>query len=72
MDILMVEYVITKPNGAIWDFGVISLEEMQGCAATLMGWMPGYQITMRAGFADDVTSALEAEIKALTNSLTEQ
>jgi hypothetical protein len=43
----MVEYVITEPNGSIWDYGVISLEEMQGCAATIMGWMPGYQITMR-------------------------
>ena len=41
----MIEYVIKKPNGDIWDYGVISLEEMQGCIASNQ-WL-GYQITMR-------------------------
>lgn len=41
----MTEYVITKPDGSIWDYGVIPSHEMPGCVASLQ-WL-GYEITCR-------------------------
>lgn len=44
----MIRYIITKPDGSVWEADTISVEEMQGCIAT-MQYLPGYQIIMRAG-----------------------
>ena len=44
----MIRYTILKPDGTHWESDAISLEEMQGCIAT-MQYLPGYQIIMRAG-----------------------
>lgn len=44
----MIRYTILKPDGTHWESDVISVEEMQGCVATMMQYMPGYQIIMQA------------------------